>query len=133
MDENYNRRLNIRVVGLAEDTEAGQPLEFFETRVPRRPKDDRKGRPHKVGKSPSHPGTKTGPEQEAQVAAAAIPRAQRQAQGYGSGAPGRQDGGLIYNGSRVSLYSDFSATVMKKRKACDEVKQRLREQRKCAP
>lgn len=38
-----------------------------------------------------------------------------------------QDGGLIYNGSRVSFYSDFSSTVMKKHKAYDVVKQRLLE------
>lgn len=31
MAENYNRRLNIRVVGLAEDTEVEQPVEFFES------------------------------------------------------------------------------------------------------
>ena len=38
-----------------------------------------------------------------------------------------QDGGLIYNGSRVSFYTDFSLTVMKECKAYDVVKQRLRE------
>ena len=36
----------------------------------------------------------------------------------------RQDGGLTYDGSKVSFYSDFSSTVMK---AYDAVKQRLRE------
>lgn len=30
MAENYSRRLNVRVVGLAEGTEIGQPVEFFE-------------------------------------------------------------------------------------------------------
>ncbi len=34
-----------------------------------------------------------------------------------------QDGGLMYNGSR--LYSDFSSAVIKKRRAYDTVKQRL--------
>lgn len=31
----YNRRLNIRVVGLAENTEPGQPVEFFVPWLPR--------------------------------------------------------------------------------------------------
>ncbi|XP_030282868.1 uncharacterized protein LOC115587269 [Sparus aurata] len=35
MAENYSRRLNIRVVGLPEDTETGQPVEFFESWLPR--------------------------------------------------------------------------------------------------
>ncbi|KAL0147173.1 hypothetical protein M9458_057697, partial [Cirrhinus mrigala] len=34
MAENYSRRLNIRVVGLPEDTETGQPVEFFESWLP---------------------------------------------------------------------------------------------------
>lgn len=35
MAENYNRHLNIRVVSLAEDTETGEPVEFFESWLPR--------------------------------------------------------------------------------------------------
>ncbi|KAK1903583.1 LINE-1 retrotransposable element ORF1 protein [Dissostichus eleginoides] len=31
MAENYSRRLNIQVVGLAEGTETGQPVDFFES------------------------------------------------------------------------------------------------------
>lgn len=38
-----------------------------------------------------------------------------------------KDGALLHNGSRISLYNDFSAAVMKKRKAYDTVKQQLRE------
>lgn len=38
-----------------------------------------------------------------------------------------QNSGIIYYGSRISLYSDFSLTVMKKRKAYDAIKERLRE------
>ena len=34
MAQNYSRRLNIRVVGLAEGTETGQPVEFFESWLP---------------------------------------------------------------------------------------------------
>lgn len=34
MAENYNRRLNFRVVGLPEDTETRQPGEFFESWLP---------------------------------------------------------------------------------------------------
>uniref|UniRef100_A0AAV2JPH3 Uncharacterized protein n=1 Tax=Knipowitschia caucasica TaxID=637954 RepID=A0AAV2JPH3_KNICA len=34
MAENYSRRLNICVIGLAEDTEKGQPVDFFETWLP---------------------------------------------------------------------------------------------------
>ncbi|KAI9525211.1 hypothetical protein NQZ68_009891 [Dissostichus eleginoides] len=35
MAENYSRRLNIQVVGLAEGTETGQPVDFFESWLPR--------------------------------------------------------------------------------------------------
>lgn len=35
MAENYRRHLNIRIVGLAEDTETGQPVEFFKLWLPR--------------------------------------------------------------------------------------------------
>ena len=38
-----------------------------------------------------------------------------------------QDGGLIYNGTRVYFYSDFSLMVMMKCKAYDVLKQRLQE------
>lgn len=34
MVENYSRCLNMSVVGLAEDTETGQPVEFFESWLP---------------------------------------------------------------------------------------------------
>ena len=35
MAESYSRHLNTRAVGLAEDTETGQPAEFFESWLPR--------------------------------------------------------------------------------------------------
>lgn len=49
MAENCNRRLSIQVVGLAEDSEAEQAVEFFDDMATSRPKDDHKGRPHKAG------------------------------------------------------------------------------------
>lgn len=87
MAKNDSRRLNIRVVGLAEDGDwaAGR---VFRVMVTPLPEDDHKGRPRQAGESSPHPRTETGPEQETQVAAAMIPCVQRQAKGHGSDAPG---------------------------------------------
>jgi len=52
------------------------------------PKYDHKGQPHKARESPSHPRSETGPKQEPRVAAATIPRVQRQTECNGSGMPG---------------------------------------------
>lgn len=37
------------------------------------------------------------------------------------------DGALVFNGSQLSFYNDFSSSIIKKRKAFDVVKRQLRE------
>lgn len=82
MSENDSRRLNIQVVGSAEDTETGQPVDFFQDMAASHTKDDHKGHLHKAH-------SQTGPEQEIWVAAATIPHIQRQTVGHGSSVPTR--------------------------------------------
>lgn len=123
MAKNYSRSLNIRVVGLPEDTENGQLMEFFGSWLPRVLKMTTKAGRIKLERAHHTLAPNMTPRSlllqfHAFRDKERVMEAARRAS---------QDGGLIYNGARISFYSDFSTTVMKKRKTYDTVKQRLRE------
>lgn len=73
MAENYNRCLNIQVVGLAEDTETGQPVEIFESLLPRILKMTTKASCIMLERASR---IQTGTEQDPQVVAAVVPYVQ---------------------------------------------------------
>lgn len=127
MAENYSRRLNIRVVGLAEDTETGQPVEFFESWLPRVLKMTTKAGRIKLERAHRTRAPKPSPNRSPRSLLLRFHTFRDKQRVMEAARRASQDGGLTYNGARVSFYSDFSATVMKKRKAYDAVKQRLRE------
>lgn len=127
MAENYNRRLNIRVVGLAEDTETGQPVEFFETWLPRVLKMTTKAGRMKLERAHRAPAPKPDPNRSPRSLLLRFHTFRDKQRVMEAARRASQDGGLTYNGSRFSIYSDFSLAVTKKRKAYDAVKQRLRE------
>lgn len=127
MAENYSRRLNIRVVGLAEDTETGSPVEFFETWLPRFLKMTTKAGRIKLERAHRTLTLKPDPNRTPRSVLLRFHAFRDKQRVMEAARRASHDGGLTYNGSRVSFYSDFSATVMKKRKAYDAVKQRLRE------
>lgn len=129
MAENYSRRLNIRLLGMAEGLETNQAVNFLESWLPqflKIPTDTgriRLERAHRV------PGSRLS-------AAADKPRPlllrfhafQDKQRVIESARRASQGNALVYNGSRLFFYNDFSASVFKKRKAFDPVKRQLREQ-----
>lgn len=127
MAENYNRRLNIRVVGLAEDTEKGQPADFFETWLPRVLKLTTKAGRIKLERAHRSLAPKPEPNKRPRSLLLRFHAFRDKQRVMEAARRASQDGGLIYNGSRLSFFSDFSSAVMKRRKAYDAVKQRLRE------
>lgn len=127
MAENYSRRLNIRVVGLPEDTETGQPVEFFESWLPRVLKMTTKAGRIKLERAHRTLAPKPDPNRSPRSVLLRFHAFRDKQRAMEAARRVSQDGGLTYNGARVSFYSDFSSTVIKKRKAYDAVKQRLRE------
>lgn len=127
MAENYSRRLNIRLVGLAEGTETGQPVEFFESWLPRVLKMTTKAGRIKLERA--HRSLAPRPDQNRNPRSVLLRfHAFRDKQSVMEAARRiSQEGGIVHNGSRISFYSDFSSAVMKKRKAYDTAKQQLRE------
>ncbi len=125
MAENYSRRLNIRVVGLPEDTETGLPVEFFESWLPRVLKMTTKAGRIKLERA--HRTLAPKPNRSPRSLLLRFHAFRDKQRVMEAARRASQDGGLVYNGARVSFYSDFSSTVMKKRKAYDAVKQQLRE------
>lgn len=127
MAENYSRRLNIRLLGLAEGLETTQPVVFFETWLPQLLKIHtdtgriRLERAHRaLGPIPPS-GNRPRPLllrfhafQDKQRVMEAARRAS-------------QDHPIVFKESRLFFYNDFSSSVMKKRKAFDVVKRKLRD------
>ncbi|KAI4794776.1 hypothetical protein KUCAC02_031847 [Chaenocephalus aceratus] len=117
MAENYNRHLNIRVVGLAEATETGQPVDFFESWLPLTLGMATKAGRIKLERAHRSLAPRPDPNKYPRDKQKVMEAARRAS----------QNGALTHNGSRLSFYSDFSPVVMRKRKAYDATKQRLRE------
>lgn len=129
MAENYSRRLNIRVVGLPEGTETGQPVEFFETWLPSVLKMTTKGERVKLERAhrslaPKPDSTK--PPRSVLLRFHSFRDKQRAME---AARLASQSGAVMFNGSRLSFFSDFSSAVMRRRKAFDGVKQQLREKK----
>lgn len=121
MAENYSQCRNIRVVGLPEDMETGQPVEFFESWLPSVLKMTTKAGRIKLERAHRTLVLKPDPNRSPRAVLLRF-HAFRDKQTRRVS----QDGGLIYNGAKVSFYSDFSSTVIRRRKAYDAVKQQLR-------
>lgn len=107
MAENYSRRLNIRLLGLVEDEETSQPVKFFESWLPQ---------------FLQIPGQYNGRIKLERAHRVVAPR------------PGQNKPPqplllrfLVFNGSRLSFYNNFSSSVTRKRKAFDVVKRQLQE------
>ena len=127
MAKNYSRPLNIQVVGLAEDTETGQPVEFLETWLPRILNMTTKASHIKLERAHLTLAPKPDPNRSPGSLLLRFHAFRDKQSVMEAACRASQDAGLTYNRSRVSFYSDFFLTVMKKRKAYHAVKQRLRE------
>jgi len=125
MAENYSRRLNVRVVGLAEGTERGQPVEFFESWLPCVLKMPTKAGRIKLERAHRSLAPKPDPNRRPRSLLLRFHAFRDKQRVMEAAHQASQDGGLTYDGSKISFYSDFS--LMKKRKGYNAVKQRLRE------
>lgn len=128
MAENYNRHPNIRVVSLAEDTEAGQPVEFIESWLPRVLMMTTKAGCVNLERAHHTLAPKPDPNRSPRSLLLQFHTFKDKQRLMEAAHQASQDGGLIYNGSRISFYSNFFAMVMKNGKTYDAVKQRLQEQ-----
>ncbi|CAL9707497.1 unnamed protein product [Knipowitschia caucasica] len=127
MAENYNRRLNIRVVGLAEDTEKGQPVDFFETWLSNVLKLTTKAGRVKLERAHRSLAPKPDPDKRPRSLLLRFHSFRDKQRVMEAARRASNDGGLIHNGSRLSFFSDYSSAVVKRRKEYDAVKQLLRE------
>lgn len=123
--ENRSRRQNIRIVGLKEGTEGGDPIAFFETWIPTtlnvnaedgRIKLDRAHRTGPLRKEDEHPRARP-----------VIVRLHNYKDKRLILEAARRLGDLCIDGKKVSFFQDFSAGVQKKRAETAEARRRLRE------
>ncbi|KAI4827140.1 hypothetical protein KUCAC02_030560 [Chaenocephalus aceratus] len=127
MAENYNRRLNIGVVGLAEGTETGHSVDFFESWLPLTVGMATKAERIQLERAHRSLAPRPDPNKYPRSVLLRLHTFRDKQKVMEAVRRASQDGALTHNGSRLSFYSDFSPVVMRKRKAYDAAKQRLRE------
>ncbi|KAI4886678.1 hypothetical protein NFI96_001051, partial [Prochilodus magdalenae] len=126
--ENRGRRKNIRIIGLPEGTEGGQPMIFFESWLPRFLEVETKGGRIKIERTHhtqiQRPGPKPRPQPiiirfhnyaDKQRVLDALRRSATKGQS------------LAHEGSKIMFFQDFPSAVLRKRKEFDEIKKRLRD------
>lgn len=125
--DNRGRRCNVHLVGLPEGTEGPDPVRFIEKWLPDYLKmTTRKGR-IKLDRAHRSMAPKPGPEQRSRPIILKFHNfADKQLVMNAARKLGSETGHLAHTGPRISFFNDFSAAVVKKRKAFDEIKYRLR-------
>ncbi|KAJ4937088.1 hypothetical protein JOQ06_001672 [Pogonophryne albipinna] len=111
MAENYNRPLNIRVVGLAEGTETGQPVDFFESWLPLTLGMATKAGRIKLERAHCSLAPRPDPNKYPRSVLLRLHTFRDKQKVMEAARRASQDGALTHNGSRLSFYSDFSPVI----------------------
>lgn len=126
--ENRGRRKNIRIVGLPENAEGDRPVNFFESWLPNSLGIQTKSGRMKIERAHRVPG-------RALKTASPYPRAvlvrfhnyvDKERVITAARELGNGEKALMFGNSKVKIFQDFSAAVLRKRKQFDEVKKRLK-------
>ena len=123
--DNRGRRCNIRVVGLPENSEGTRSVKFFEEWIPGYLQMDTKAGRVKLDRAHRSQAPIPGPNQRPRPVVIKFhnftdkQRVMDAARNIGSD-------GSQHKGPKVSFFNDYSTTVVRRRKAFDEAKARLR-------
>lgn len=126
--DNRGRRCNVRVVGLPEDSEGKDPVKFLETWIPEHLQMTTKGNRVKLDRAHRSMAPKPGPNQRPRPLILKFhnfrdkQRVMEAARRLGS----RDQDGSTARGPKISFYNDFSAEVVRRRRAFDDTKTRLK-------
>ena len=135
--EDRNRRDNVRIYGIAEGVEGGDPVKFFESWIPQILKLNTKAgsikldRCHRLG-----PKNNPNPRRGGRPGGAAAPprgvilkvhHSRDKKRVMDAARQAMESGGqLKFQGADISFYNDFSQGTIKKRKSFDDVRKQLR-------
>lgn len=125
--DNRERRCNIRLVGLPEGTEGSDPVNFMETWLPSHLKITTKTGKIKLGRAHRSQAPKPGHNQRPRPIIMKFHNfADKQRVMDAARRLGTEPDHPARTGPRISFFNDYSAAVVKKRKAFDDVKERLK-------
>lgn len=125
--ENRGRRCNVRLVGLPENAEGTDPVKFIETWLPSYLKITTKTGRIKLDRAHRSLAPKPDPKQRPRSIIMKFHNfSDKQRVMNAARRLGTEPDQPARNGPRISFFNDYSAAVVKKRKAFDEVKDRLK-------
>lgn len=122
--ENRGRRKNVRIIGLPEDTEGSNPTKFFESWIPNVLGMETKAGRVKIERAHRTLAPKPGPNQRPRPV---LIRFHNFADKQRVLDAARHSGTVKYREVPIMFFQDLSAAVLRKRKAFDDVKKRLRD------
>lgn len=125
--ENRGRRKNIRILGLREDVEGTDAVAFLQTWIPEFLKLHAKGGRIKIERAHRTLAPKPGAKDRPQPLIVRFHNYGDKQRVLDTSRKLSEDGDLRYDDNKVSFYQDFSASVIRRRKEFNTVKQRLRE------
>lgn len=128
--DNRSRRCNIRIVGLPEGSEGSDAVKFFEKWIPQYLQMDTKAGRMKLDRAHRSSALKPGSGQRPRPLIVKFhnfmdkQRAMQAARRLGSRQSNQDD--FTQKGPRISFFNDYSAEVVRRRKAFDDTKVQLR-------
>ena len=132
--EDRSKRKNLRIYGVPEGLEGGDPVKFFEAWIPKLLNIETKtgaiklDRCHRLGPNTNSDQPGRGPPPRCVILRLHNPRDKKRV--LDASRRAAEDGKqLRFQGSRISFYPDYSQGTLRKRKAFDEVRKQLREKK----
>lgn len=129
--ENRGRRKNIRILGLREEVEGANAVTFLESWIPEFLGLHTKSGRIKIERAHRTLAPKPGAKDRPRALVVRFHNYGDKQRVLDASRRRSADGDLRYEDSKVSFYQDFSASVIRKRKEFNAVKQRLRDMGAC--
>lgn len=125
--ENRGRRKNIRILGLREEVEGANAVTFLESWIPKFLGLHTKSGRIKIERAHRTPAPKPGAKDRPRPLIVRFHNYGDKQRVLDASRKRSADGDLRYEDNKISFYQDFSASVIRKRKEFNTVKQRLQD------